>query len=260
MKECHYQTGSYQSNALGGVREYGYIAPDWNGTLTDETPRLPLLIMLHGKDGNRESWWNNTRLRRWIAHYYLVTVFYDGENGWYTDAFDGSADFETDFMQDFLPHIESTLPVAPFDKRNRAIGGFSMGGYGAVKLALKHTDKFSLAISHSGSLEKPRTPEEHPVFGHPIMNRVLRVQQDVFRLAERAACNWYTDRPFLLFDCGLNDELLEGNRRFRDHLNFLGYPHQYREMPGFHTFPYWDRAFKTALPEIAHRLGATIRN
>ena len=259
MKETTYHSVAYNSKAFRSQREYGVIVPEWDGILTAETPRLPLLIMLHGMDGDRHSWWNNTRLRRWIAHYNLVTVFYEGENGWYSNGFDGKTPFEDDFFQDFLPHVEANLPVAPYDKRNRAIGGFSMGGYGAIKLVLKQPEKFSLAISHSGSLEKPRVAEDHPVFGHPTHNRSYRGSEDVFLLAERAACNWITERPFLLFDCGKDDELLEGNHKFRDHLNFLGYPHAYREMSGHHTFPYWDRAFKTALPEIAHRLGATVR-
>jgi putative tributyrin esterase len=254
-----YQTGTYFSQAFGQEREFGFVIPDWDGNLTDDTPRLPLLVLLHGMDCDRRSWWDRTRIRRWLVPYALATVFYDGGNGWYTNAFDGSADFERDFIEDFLPHLEATLPIAPFDKRNRGIGGMSMGGYGAVKLALKHPDKFSLAFSHSGSLEKPRIGEPHPVFGHPDQDRSCRVQEDVFRWAERASCNWYTDRPFLMLDCGQDDPHLDASRRFRNHLVFLGYPHFYRELPGYHTWPYWDRAFKTLLPDIASRIGAMVR-
>lgn len=255
-----YQTGTYFSNAFGTEREFGFAVPGWDGTLGNSTPRLPLLVLLHGRDCDRWSWWNNTRIRRWLAAYGVATVFYEGGDGWYTDAFDGSANWEQDFLHDFLPHVEAVLPIAPFDKRNHAVGGLSMGGYGAVKLALKHPEKFALSFSHSGALEKPRVAEPHPIFGHPVEDRARRIREDVFFLTERAACNLPTERPFLMLDCGLDDDHLDANRRFRDHLVFLGYPHLYRELPGHHTWPYWDRAFKTLLPEIASRIGAQARN
>jgi S-formylglutathione hydrolase FrmB len=111
-----------------------------------------------------------------------------------------------------------------------------------------------VAVSHSGSFEKMRTPEIHPVFGNPQQDARLRHAADPFYLAELAMCRWPTERPFLYLDCGLSDTLLEGNRRFAAHLHFLGYPYSYREMPGYHTWPYWNRAIRIVLPTIAQKI------
>ena len=76
---------------------------------------------------------------------------------------------------------------------------------------------------------------------------------------ESALSRWPLQRPRLYFDCGLKDDLLESNRRLDGYLTFLGYPHTYQEWPGYHTWPYWDRAFRTLLPTVAQELGAARR-
>jgi S-formylglutathione hydrolase FrmB len=186
----------------------------------------------------------------------MVVVFPDGgRNGWYTNAFDGSAHYEDDFMGDLLPTLGGTLPVLE-GRKHWGLAGLSMGGFGALKLALKYPKQFSFAVSHSGSLEKPAVAEPHPVFGDPHAHLALRRQESLPYLVEQRLCDYPTERPFLMFDCGTEDPLLEPNRRFRDHLVFLGYPHTYEETRGEHTWPYWDRVFRKALPEVAQRLGA----
>jgi putative tributyrin esterase len=246
LKASVLHTGTYISRALQREQPYAFFAPTPDGS----GQRYPLLVLLHGRDGDYQDWATYTRMARYAARYEMVIAFPDGGNGWYTNAADGSARYEDDLIQDFLPHLQETLPILP-SGQNWAIGGLSMGGYGALKLALKYPRLFSLAVSHSGSLEKPHTPEAHPIFGDPQADAPFRKSESVFALAELALCRWPTERPRLYLDCGLKDELLAGNRRFKDHLTFIGYPHQYREMEGYHTWPYWDRAFKTALPDIA---------
>ncbi len=87
------------------------------------------------------------------------------------------------------------------------------------------------------------------------MDASRRRAENPFWLAEQAMSRWPTERPRLYLDCGLDDGLLEANRRFHDHLNFIGYHHTYLEMPGHHTWPYWNRALRTVLPAVAEALG-----
>jgi S-formylglutathione hydrolase FrmB len=283
------QTGHYLSHALGREQPYAYFLPadqpdsaqslhalsfpqlpaerppspvlgggvGGGGDVQISEPSYPLLVLLHGRNGSYKDWPTQTRIARYAAAYRLCIVFAEGNNGWYTNAADGSARYEDDLMQDFLPHIQSTLPVLPPGRR-WGIGGLSMGGYGAVKLALKYPQWFALAVSHSGALEKPRVPEPHPVFGDPVTDAALRRAENPFWLAEQALSRFPIVRPRLYLDCGLSDELLAVNRRFHDHLRFIGYHHTYLEMPGHHTWPYWNRALRTALPTIAKALGAEI--
>jgi S-formylglutathione hydrolase FrmB len=250
------QTGRYFSQALGREQPYAYLLPAETESLPTQERRYPLLVLLHGRDGGYQDWAANTRIARYAAAYSLCIAFPDGGNGWYTNAADGSARYEDDLIQDFLPHLQATLPVLPPGK-HWGIGGLSMGGYGAIKLALKHPELFSLAVSHSGALEKWRVPEPHPVFGDPVRDAAFRLRESPFRLAEQAMSRWPTERPRLYLDCGESDELIAANRRFHGHLTFIGYLHTYREMPGYHTWPYWNRAFRAALPEITQQLGVS---
>ena len=250
------QTGTYFSQALQKEQSFAYYTPEsWNGDLSETTSRYPLLIMLHGLNSDYLGWHTCTRIARYASAYGMVVAFPDGGNGWYTNATDGTADYEDDLINDFLPHLQKTLPLLQ-EKKNRAIGGMSMGGYGAVKIAMKHWSLFGTAVSHSGAFEKPQIKDAHPVFGHPTENAQCRRKENPFALAELGMCRWPTERPYLYLDCGEEDFLLDTNRRLRDHLHFIAYPHTYTETQGQHTYPYWDRAFRTILPRIANRIGA----
>ena len=250
------QTGAYFSHALNREQPYAYFAPaEWDGDLALDSPRYPLLVMLHGINSSYAHWDTYTRIARYAAAYKIVIAFPDGGNGWYTNAVNNGPRYEDDLIHDFIPHLQTTLPITAPGKQ-WGIGGLSMGGYGAVKIALKHWKLFSLAVGHSGAYEKPNIPEVHPVFGDPQRDAAFRKAENPIALAELALCRWPAERPYLYLDCGADDFLIETNRRFKDHLNFVGYPHAYHEMPGQHTWPYWDRAFRTILPALATRLNA----
>ncbi len=243
-------TSAYFSRALGREQPYGYFAPP--GFEPEQTPpdtRFPLLILLHGRKGDYRTWPEHTRLARYAAAYNLFIAFPEGAQGWYTNAYDGQANYEDDLMQDFVPHLQQTLPLLS-PGRNWTIGGMSMGGQGAVKIALKYGQMFSLALSFSGAFEITRAKEPHPVFGDPQQNAALRRASNVFALAEDALSTWPPARPNLYLACGVEDPLLEANRRFHQHLDFLGYRHTYVETSGHHTLPYWDRAIRAALTSI----------
>ena len=258
------RTGTYFSHALGREQPYAFFAPEsWDGTPGENTPRYPLLVLLHGRGGNYRHWSEHSRIARYAGAHEMVIAFPDGGEGWYTNGTgepeqqgkENGLRYEDDVIQDFLPHLQATLPLLPPGKA-WGIGGMSMGGYGAVKLAMKHWHLFSLAVGQSGAYEKPMMPEAHSVFGSPQENSALRRAENPFALAELAMCRWPAERPFLFLDCGRDDFLIESSRRFKDHLHYIAYPHTYHEMPGQHTWPYWDRAFRTVLPAVAARLGA----
>ena len=159
--------------------------------------------------------YTHTRIGKYLSILPMVVVFAEGSNGWYTDGVaEGAENHESDIMHCLLPHIQNTLPIVEPGK-GWGVGGLSMGGYGAMKLALKHSALFSLALSHSGSLEKPLVPELHPVFGDPDADLSFRRKESLVYLVEQALCEYPLNRPYLLFDCGLSDPFLEVNRRFQ---------------------------------------------
>ncbi len=244
--------GKYYSVSLNQSHKFAYFLPQ-GMTLKSEV-RLPVLFLLHGFSGSFRDWAECARLAKHLAGYQIAIIMPDGGNGYYTNGAKGGDRWEDDLIFDLIPRIEATLPVLPKGK-NWGVAGLSMGGYGAVKLALKHWETFSVGASFSGSLNVPGRPGSHEVFGDSEIDREMRKKESVFWLAEQALCRFPWERPRLFLDCGKSDPLLEETEMFSNHLNFLGYAHTLRELPGQHTWPYWDRAFRTLLPTLAEALG-----
>lgn len=245
-------SGSYYSNSLQKNQPYSYTIPNSNSIVKSKV--FPLILLLHGRDAHHEDWGSHTRLARYAAANEAVFVCPEGGNGWYTNSVDGFERYEDDIINDLIPQIQQTLPVMDPGRR-WAVGGFSMGGYGAIKLALTHFKLFSTAFSHSGALDKPMQPKISPVFGDPEIDLGFRRSESLTTQTELALCRLPTERPYLYIDCGTKDELLESNRSFVNHLRFIGYPHEYEELIGCHTWPYFDRAFRTVLPKVMQRVG-----
>ena len=243
--------GDYVSTSLQSKQPFAYFLPE--GVELGSEEKFPLLVLLHGHLGNYRDWSERSRLARHLSAYRLVVAMPDGGNGYYTNAVNGGERREDDLIEDFLPHLEATLPILPRGK-NWGVAGLSMGGYGAIKLALKHWRTFSIGASFSGALNVPGRPVRHDVFGDPETDRATRKIESAFWQAEQALCRFPWERPRLFLDCGTSDPLFGESQMFSNHLNFLGYPHLFRELPGHHTWPYWDRAFRTLLPTLAETL------
>lgn len=149
-------------------------------------------------------------------------------------------------MEDLLPACERFFPVHPGPW---AIGGLSMGGFGAIRLGLKHPDRFASIYAHSSYLPSRAQLAER----HEDMTEEQRADFDVYALAADAvSC---PDRPRLSFDCGTEDFLLDQNRAFHAHLESVVYPNEYAEYPGAHTWEYWDDHVRDALPQHLEVLG-----
>ncbi len=137
-----------------------------------------------------------------------------------------------------------------------------MGGYGAVKLALKYPEMFCSAVSHSGAVAVARRaswgdkPNPEDAWGIE-MRRIFGDDprggpDDTYALAEKLDP---AQRPALRIDCGVDDFLIQENRDFHAHLQAIGYPHEYEEYPGAHNWAYWDLHVQEAIAFHARHLG-----
>ena len=208
---------------------------------------FPVLYLLNDTNDNHTSIGRKTRLEWYAKDLPLVIVLPDGERGYYTDITSGHA-YEQLIIQDLMGFIEKFFPVRR-ERAGRAIGGFGMGGYGALKLALKYPDLFGSVTAHGSACN----------LGHSVGQdadntwkaEYLRIfgpnskggDNDIFALARRFGdAEW----PGIRFDCGLDDLALEENRAFHSHLDRLGVEHEYLELPGSHDWDYCD----ARLPEL----------
>ena len=128
-----------------------------------------------------------------------------------------------------------------------------MGGYGALKLALRAPETFSCAASLSGGVdivhicEQTSLADDHyweDIFGPA--DKVRGSFNDLFAAAEELKASG-KPLPKLYMWCGTEDFLYGENVRMRDHLNALGYDLTYEESPGDHQWKYWDQKVQTVL-------------
>ena len=219
---------------------------------------FPVLYLLHGLSDDHTAWTRFARVESYVEDLPLIVVMPDGERSFYTDSVSNpKAAFETFVVRDLIGFVDANFRTIP-DRSGRVVGGLSMGGYGALKLAFKHQELFCAAVSHSGAVEfatRPREYEEYPDWEAewaPIFGEDPRGgPEDLFALAEHADG---TTLPALRIDCGVDDFLIEHNRRLHEHLEALGIPHEYAEYPGGHTWEYWDEHVREAISFFAREL------
>jgi len=244
-----FATINYFSNALGKASSVNVVFP--------EDPELPrpwsAYYLLHGLSDDHTIWMRRTSVERHVAGLPLVLVMPDGGRGWYTNAVDGLA-YEDDLIKDVVGLIDRTFPVKA-ERAGRAIGGLSMGGYGAVKLGLKHHDRFASVNSHSGALDLGGDPERVRLlgkeFGMIFGPNFKGGPEDPMTIVEKVD---HGRLPALRIDCGTGDFLLAENRMFHEHLERLHIPHEYQEFPGGHDWGYWDQHVQEAIGFHARNL------
>src|SRR5690554_54414 len=113
-------------------------------------PPFATFYLLHGLNDDHTAWLRRTSIERYVQGLPLIVVMPDGGRGFYT-CHDAGPDFAGYIAHDLVQFIERTFP-ARRRRESRGIGGLSMGGYGALRLALGYPDLFLSATSHSGAL------------------------------------------------------------------------------------------------------------
>jgi putative tributyrin esterase len=225
-------TYRYFSQALQKHTQAEILLPD---------PAVPgpyqVMLLLHGLSDDQTIWMRRTSIERYVEGLPLIVVMPDGGRGWYTDAVQGYA-YETALGVELPEYVSKTFST----KKPWCVSGLSMGGYGALKLAIKHPEIFHSAVSHSGAVQMGHTPpgrddafnlEVGRIFGsNPVDGR-----DDLFALVGKLRPS---KMPFMRIDCGTDDFLLDANRWFHGRLTELAIEHEYEEFPGGHDWSYWD--------------------
>jgi len=245
-----FATIQYYSRSLQKASSVNVVFPD-NPEI--ERP-WSTFYLLHGLSDDHTIWMRRTSIERYVEGLPLVVVMPDGGRGWYTNAKVGFA-YENDLIQDVRGLIERTFPVRA-ERGGRAIGGLSMGGFGAVKLGLKYPELFASVTSHSGALGVVGDPASGmrigPDFSQVFGDSPQRGPEDPYAILETMD---HGRIPAMRIDCGIDDFLLEQNRAFRDKLQAMKISHEYQEFPGGHDWSYWDTHVREAVAFHARNLG-----
>jgi putative tributyrin esterase len=220
--------------------------------------RFPVLYLLHGGGGNFHDWSNYSDVSR-FAEKGLILVMPEGESSYYTNAAERPQDrFEDYIATDLIADVEQRFPAAP-GRANRAIMGISMGGFGAVNLALKHPNLFVFAAGLSSALDVPSRPfsikrvgqyRQHAAIFGPWKSEHRRAN-DPFVLARSADAS---KTPYLYLTCGEQEGLLPTNRQFAALLTVRKIPSEFHSGPGAHDWNQWNRRLENAFQALLHHL------
>ena len=215
---------------------------------------FPVLYLLHGLSDDQTVWQRRTSIERYVEGLPLIVAMPDGHRSFYVNGPPDSAAlaYEDHIVKDVAGFVDATFTTLR-RREGRALAGLSMGGYGAVMLALRHPHRYCAAASHSGALRFAHVtdgPTEHWRF--LLGEQTTGGPYDCVRLAGEVVAR--KDRPALRFDCGREDFLIQHNRLFHRALKRLGYPCIYKEYPGAHTWEYWDLHIRESIAFVLRHL------
>jgi S-formylglutathione hydrolase FrmB len=247
----------FQSKSLGRTMRYRVIVPaDYDRA----TRHYPALYLLHGLYGDFENWETRTNLVQYAEKYQFIIVMPDAGDSWYTNSATVPQNkFEDYIIKDVIDETEKSWRIIRSPHR-RAIAGLSMGGYAAIKFALRYPGMFAVAASISGAMN-PTSPDMvrlQPSFEPNLSNiygplgSETRSQNDVYELARAADPSVV---PYLYIDIGNQDWTLASDRELVNILSERKYRYEYHEMPGIHSWEYWDRRVPNVLEIAAQFIG-----
>lgn len=208
---------------------------------------LPVVYLLHGYSGNYADWITKAKgFEKAADLYQVIIVCPDGNNSWYWDSpVDSNFKYETYVSKELVSWIDSKYKTIR-NKKGRAITGLSMGGHGALYLALRHQDVFGAAGSMSGGVDIRPFPNNWDMalrLGKYADHPQNWEQYTVINMLNLLQPNSLA----LIIDCGTEDFFFKVNENLHEQLLYRNIPHDYITRPGAHNWNYWTNAIQYQL-------------
>jgi putative tributyrin esterase len=234
------QDVTFYSSSLGRMMQYRVILPSRVGA----GQMLAAIYLLHGGGGGFRDWSNYSDVAR-FADSGLLLVMPEGNSSYYVNAVSPAKDRYEDYVTgDLISDVESRFPAVR-SRDGRAIVGVSMGGFGAITLALRHPDLYAFAGGLSSAVDVPRrafsirrleqSRHFEAIFG--AAGSPSRRDRDPFLLVRSASPQAV---PFFFLTCGEQESLLPPNREFAALLAQRRFRYEFHTMPGHHDWNQWN--------------------
>ena len=207
----------------------------------------PVLYLLHGLTDDHTAWSRRTSIERYAEEKGLAVVMPQVHRSFYADEAYGMRFWE--FLSDELPSVVERFFRVSAQRADTYVAGLSMGGYGAIKWALRRPEKFAAAATLSGALdlayiqEFDLRPHMRALVARVFADRtVAGSDDDLLHLITKKG-----KYPDLLLRCGTEDRLVEQNERFVAACTKADVPIDAAFGPGDHDWAYWDTEIQTVL-------------
>lgn len=213
------------------------------GRASDGGP--PVLYLLHGRTDDHSAWSRNSSVERYAVAAGVAVVMPAVQRSFYTDEVHG--DRYWTFLSEELPALVGSMFRVSQRREDTFVAGLSMGGYGAMKWALRDPDRFAAAATMSGALDIHvllRDPERREELVDRVFGPDPGPEEDVFALLEAADP---ARLPRLHVSCGTEDHLVDHSRRFAEAAVATGADVTVDLRPGEHEWGFWDTEIRTVL-------------
>jgi putative tributyrin esterase len=209
----------------------------------------PVLYLLHGLSDDDTIWLRRTSIERYVAPLGLAVVMPQVHRSFYADQAAGGRYWT--FLSEELPELVSTFFNVSTRRDDTFVAGLSMGGYGALKWALRQPERFAAAASLSGALhlERLRTlrarPEDPQLYARVFGDQpVGDTPDDLLWLVGQADP---ARLPALWVGCGTDDLLLDSNVQFVQACTTAGIDVTTSFVEGEHEWGLWDTEIQQVL-------------
>ncbi|MBQ2954598.1 MAG: esterase family protein [Clostridia bacterium] len=242
---------NFFSNALGVASSVEVILPEAEqgiGVTASGQDALPrVLYLLHGYSDDHTIWQRRTSVERYAASHNLAVIMPAVNHSFYCNEQGGERYW--DYVSEELPRQMQRFFRLSDRPEDTFVAGLSMGGYGALKLAMTHPERFGAAASFSGAVDivtmaDRKSGDWKRIFGR---RKVAGTDCDLFHLMEKNAAA--SHKPRLYVSCGTADFLYGQHQRFVPALQAHGWDVTHHEEPdAVHEWGFWDREIARFIP------------
>ena len=206
-----------------------------------------VLYLLHGYSDDHSAWMRRTSVERYVSEHDLAVIMPAVNHSFYCNEANGERYW--DYISEELPEIIHRFFRLSDKPEDTFVAGLSMGGYGAMRLALTYPERFAAAGSFSGVVdlvnEIRNTPDRHNwerIFGD--LTRLEGSEIDTFHLMKKNAAS--ERKPRLYVSCGTNDFLFHHHERFVPALRKEGWDvTNYGKKGAVHEWGFWDQQIRS---------------
>ena len=230
----------FSSKSLGKKTEAYILIPQEKPA---DGSKFKCLYLLHGLSDDHTTWMRRTSIERYADKYGICVVMPNADISFYTDMKYGLPYYT--YIAKELPELMQSMFGVSDKRKDNFVAGLSMGGYGALKIALRECDRFCAGAGLSAATDmdaRRASPLYSLIFGE---NAQLPQNEDLFALAKEKSA--LPNRPRIYLGVGTEDFLYEENQKFKAALDSYGYDVTYRESHGTHNWDFWDEYIQYVL-------------
>ena len=248
----------FYSQMLSGQADFYAVIPnDVPPFMGEQNPHYKrpakVMVLLHGYSGNAADWVTGSRIRELSQEYNLAVLMPNGRNSFYIDRESTGEKYASYVGQELLAYASRAfgLDISP---ENCIIGGFSMGGFGAIHTGLQFKSYGKIiGLSNALIVKHLDTMKENPMAN-------LAYYRDIFGDIQKAPESDHNPEvlikkrlaagealPGIFLACGTEDFLIEANNDLDRFLTEQGVPHEYHTAPGIHNWTFWNSQMEPAI-------------